>query len=84
MPKGENHVDAFQPARPVIFRKLTDARQICIRQMAGGKTTRLPGDRHVTRDLNISPAELVSLMFTSSDSIELLDKRIDCPNELTL
>ena len=23
-------------------------------------------------------------MFTSSDSIELLDKRIDCPNELTL
>ena len=30
----------------------------------------------VARDLNISPAELVALMFASADSLEQLDKRL--------
>lgn len=30
----------------------------------------------VARDLNISPTDLVSLMFTSSDSLESLNKRL--------
>ena len=45
-------------------------------QMAGGKRLDTQEIETVAYDLNISPAELVTLMSTSSDSQEQLNKRL--------
>jgi hypothetical protein len=64
-----------QPARSFFGDMLTRAKSVFARWREVRQLDSQEIDA-VARDLNISSAELVSLMFTSSDSVEALGKRL--------